>query len=287
MPFTEAVPTFDLYAALEVEADASTDVILAAYRRRVRAAHPDVATAPDAEATTKQLNIARDWLTDPDRRRRYDRQRGAAAIHRRVEPAAGDATVDAPVASGTDVASAARWSRGPGRGDLELFVVRCGRLERREIGRLLDEHRRSGLGEVGARTVIGERLLRQADDAGRGSIARSAATAAVRGLRSRPGADQPGIVDIVRWTAFAYAASDLAPLDAARFVAPWEHSVGTDAGPTRRGIIGPVPALAGLAVATVLVVPVALVGKAVVAAAVGLVVARDLRRRARSGPRPP
>jgi curved DNA-binding protein CbpA len=73
----ETIPDFDLYAALGVHADADDEAIRAAHREAVRLAHPDVAGDDDEQA--KRLNVARDWLSDPERRARYDAARAAAA----------------------------------------------------------------------------------------------------------------------------------------------------------------------------------------------------------------
>jgi curved DNA-binding protein CbpA len=43
--------------------------IEAAYRSLVKRHHPDVAASAD-DQRMKRLNLARDWLTDPIRRRR-------------------------------------------------------------------------------------------------------------------------------------------------------------------------------------------------------------------------
>ncbi|MFP5342932.1 MAG: J domain-containing protein [Candidatus Limnocylindria bacterium] len=73
----DGVPGFDLYAALGVDAGADTARIEAAYRAAARIHHPD--RRSDTVAATRrmqQLNVARDWLIDPARRRRYDESRG-------------------------------------------------------------------------------------------------------------------------------------------------------------------------------------------------------------------
>jgi len=44
--------------------------IESAYRSLVKQHHPDVAAGD--ESRIKRLNLARDWLTDPELRRRYD-----------------------------------------------------------------------------------------------------------------------------------------------------------------------------------------------------------------------
>jgi len=73
----ESIPEFDLYAELGVSPDADPDTIRAAHREAVRQAHPDVLADQDAgDDSAKRLNVARDWLTDPTRRARYDEARG-------------------------------------------------------------------------------------------------------------------------------------------------------------------------------------------------------------------
>jgi curved DNA-binding protein CbpA len=65
------IPRFDLYEELEVSRLASVEVIEAAYRSLVKRHHPDVARPKDLERI-KRLNLAREWLRDPERRTRYD-----------------------------------------------------------------------------------------------------------------------------------------------------------------------------------------------------------------------
>ena len=71
----DSIPRDDLYGELEVSRQASVAAIEAAYRRLVKQHHPDVARSDDVERI-KRLNLAREWLTDLDRRRRYDASRG-------------------------------------------------------------------------------------------------------------------------------------------------------------------------------------------------------------------
>lgn len=76
----ESIPDFDLYAALGVAPGVDADAIRAAHREAVRRAHPDVAPGGDADDdAAKRLNVARDWLVDPDRRARYDASQGLGA----------------------------------------------------------------------------------------------------------------------------------------------------------------------------------------------------------------
>jgi len=66
-----AQPTF--YDVLDVSPDASREEIRAAYREKVKETHPDVSDDPDAETQFKRVTRAKEVLTDPDERARYDR----------------------------------------------------------------------------------------------------------------------------------------------------------------------------------------------------------------------
>lgn len=62
------------YKLLQVDQEAETDVIEAAYRRLALKYHPDVNKASDAENKMKSLNEARKVLTNPQERKKYDEQ---------------------------------------------------------------------------------------------------------------------------------------------------------------------------------------------------------------------
>ena len=70
-----ALPADDLYARLEIPVDASAEVIELAWRSLLRQHHPDVA-GPDGLERAKRINVAHDWLSDPELRARYDHERG-------------------------------------------------------------------------------------------------------------------------------------------------------------------------------------------------------------------
>jgi molecular chaperone DnaJ len=68
------LPPDDLYARLELPVDASYEAIEIAWRALLKQHHPDVA-GPTADQLAKRINVAHDWLSDPDLRARYDRER--------------------------------------------------------------------------------------------------------------------------------------------------------------------------------------------------------------------
>jgi curved DNA-binding protein CbpA len=72
----QLVPEDDLYARLELAPDASFEAIEFAWRALLKRHHPDVA-GDDAAALdrAKRINVAHDWLADPDLRARYDADR--------------------------------------------------------------------------------------------------------------------------------------------------------------------------------------------------------------------
>jgi DnaJ-class molecular chaperone len=75
------LPSFDCYRTLGVPATATVDEIEAAFRAAAKREHPDL--HEDAAAATlrmQRLNVARDWLTDPIRRARYDAARGVGPV---------------------------------------------------------------------------------------------------------------------------------------------------------------------------------------------------------------
>ena len=64
----------DYYAALGVSRDASQDDIKKAFRKLARKYHPDVAgNQAGAEAKFKEINEANEVLSDPGKRKKYDR----------------------------------------------------------------------------------------------------------------------------------------------------------------------------------------------------------------------
>lgn len=75
MPPRPSLPSDDLYARLELPTDATPEAIEIAWRALLRRHHPDVAGEAGLEQA-KQINVAHDWLGDPQLRTRYDRERG-------------------------------------------------------------------------------------------------------------------------------------------------------------------------------------------------------------------
>ena len=87
------VPDYDLYRELEVHVSASTETVEAAWRSLARRNHPDSALDPAAAAIRMtRINVARDWLVDPDLRARYDASRQSRPPGTAYEPAYGSST---------------------------------------------------------------------------------------------------------------------------------------------------------------------------------------------------
>jgi hypothetical protein len=129
MPPRPPLPADDLYRRLGVPQDASPEAIELAWRGLLRRHHPDVA-GPDGLELAKRINVAHDWLSDADLRRRYDHERGQG-IRSGRGPRAGPAGTGRPGPVRPSV------RRPPTLGELVTEVVeRVGRLSADELDRL-------------------------------------------------------------------------------------------------------------------------------------------------------
>jgi curved DNA-binding protein CbpA len=142
MPPRPMLPADDLYARLELSLDASPEAIEVAWRALLKRHHPDVAgAAADADERSKRINVAHDWLSDPELRARYDRER-----HPRAGRGAGRGAPPPPVRrrpAGATATASPPLKRRPA--DVEEAVAR--HLER--VERLTpDEQDRLGLAET-------------------------------------------------------------------------------------------------------------------------------------------
>jgi molecular chaperone DnaJ len=63
----------DLYSLLGVDRDADPDTIKKAYRRLARQLHPDVNPNPETQERFKEVTLAYEVLSDPQKRAAYDR----------------------------------------------------------------------------------------------------------------------------------------------------------------------------------------------------------------------
>jgi DnaJ domain len=70
----------DYYAVLGVTRDASDEDIIERHKLLTRVWHPDHNRRHDAEDRLKEINVARDVLLDPERRRQYDRELDARPV---------------------------------------------------------------------------------------------------------------------------------------------------------------------------------------------------------------
>jgi curved DNA-binding protein CbpA len=133
---TDQVPDFDLYKDLEIDPSASPETIDAAWRSLVRRNHPD--TALDAVAATermKRLNVAHDWLSNPQRRAIYDRSRGRT---NREPSGVSSATKGAVSELGPRGRLAKMALAQRQRGEIRMILLRSRLLSASEVERLVD-----------------------------------------------------------------------------------------------------------------------------------------------------
>ena len=83
-------PPPDPYKTLQVDSEAETEVIAAAYRRLARKYHPDLAAGDEAPTRMAAINAAWEVIGDPARRAAFDRGREIeAALTRRSAESTG------------------------------------------------------------------------------------------------------------------------------------------------------------------------------------------------------
>jgi curved DNA-binding protein CbpA len=175
MPPRPAIPADDLYATLGVPDDASPEAIEVAWRGLLRRHHPDVA-GDDGLALAKRINVAHDWLGDPDLRRRYDETRRPPA-----PPWAG-ARWRGRSGTGTGPAPAPRRPRRPPT-TAELVnevVERTRHLRRDELDRLALAEPAPIAFLATLRRFVAPDLAATLDDAGRRALAGLPAAARAR-----------------------------------------------------------------------------------------------------------
>jgi len=132
VPPRPSLPADDLYARLEISVDASPEVIEVAWRSLLRQHHPDVA-GPDGLERAKRINVAHDWLSDPELRARYDHERG---LRRSVRDTGGRDPRRDPRREATEpIRSVRRRPLDPTEA-LARFLDRVATLEPDEIDRL-------------------------------------------------------------------------------------------------------------------------------------------------------
>ena len=141
MPARPCSPTDDLYARLELPADASSEAIEVAWRALLKRHHPDVAGGgADADERAKRINVAHDWLSRPGasrplRPRATAPRPGPAVAPRSARPGGGRRRPDGPAAAsaGARPLAAGRSTRQEA---LARHLDRIERLTPDEIDRL-------------------------------------------------------------------------------------------------------------------------------------------------------
>jgi molecular chaperone DnaJ len=136
VPPRPPLPADDLYACLEISVDASPEVIEVAWRSLLRQHHPDIA-GPSGLARAKRINVAHDWLSDPDLRARYDHERGIRTSLRETggrSPRAGGRVV--PRSDGHAAPRPVRQRPLDPAEAMARFLDRVARLEPDEVDRL-------------------------------------------------------------------------------------------------------------------------------------------------------
>src|SRR3954471_685000 len=106
----------DYYKVLGVDRKASPDDIKKAYRKLARKYHPDTNKDPGAEERFKEISEAHDVLSDPDKRKAYDRGPSLFGGARNGPGGAGQAGGTSDFGSFSDILSGIFSSGGGGRG---------------------------------------------------------------------------------------------------------------------------------------------------------------------------
>ena len=224
----DSIPRDDLYGELEVSRQASVAAIEAAYRRLVKQHHPDVARSDDVERI-KRLNLAREWLTDLDRRRRYDLSRGmsptSAIAHH--SPNGDDASSGArrrpsrpTTAAVPDASAEPARSFGVNANEVRIFLASLRGLDSERARRVFDgravAHAR---GYTAARRVAAQ--IGQSQRKNEWQLAREAASVIARGKLGDTTLTEQ-VVDVLADTAGAIAIRDLlSKADYKTLLVPW------------------------------------------------------------------
>src|SRR5262245_41739302 len=133
MPPRPMLPADDLYARLELPVDATPEAVEIAWRALLKRHHPDVAGS-HADDLAKRINVAHDWLSDPELRARYDEERHPGRRRSRGSGAAWRPTGSAPRRAAARPA-APRRPLEPAEA-VERHLARVRRLNQDELDRL-------------------------------------------------------------------------------------------------------------------------------------------------------
>jgi molecular chaperone DnaJ len=127
----------EYYERLGVDRDASESEIRSAFRERIKETHPDVSDDEAASKRTKRLIEAKDVLTDPTKRERYDRLGHETYVSDQNAGAPGEPRTDPDGSTVSD----GQQTRDRNRAETGQNSTKTGATDRGETGRTARENR--------------------------------------------------------------------------------------------------------------------------------------------------
>ncbi len=230
----EPCPDFDLYATLAVAPDAPAEVILAAHRALIRMVHPDLHAGPGALDAARRLNVARDWLADPERRAAYDgSRRGRSGVPAHHGPRTGTEPPPGPEPGQPPEP----WQPCPRDLNVRLaaverFADECAALGAHQLRRIAVGHAAAVCGHDPDLAAAADGIRAACRRGGLERLARLAADDASGRLCARVEVP-PGVTAAIGWMTAALLSVDVADRESAIVQTRWR--VWTEPGPACSG----------------------------------------------------